>query len=194
MSSTSNTSPVSQNDVEQELATLSVTLDDVKAQEERGWPDIEPVHKAFAHEYVLNGYDHLSAAERVGIARSGGIRVRRKPLVSAYINWLQERKLKSDIITKDFVSARLEDLYDMAIGEIDIPLVTGAGESFYAKKFQGGLALQILQEQSKMNGITKPDENNGGNVTVNIDMGFALGQKTLEGVTIDGSCEVCEND
>ncbi len=184
MSSTGNTQAISENVDSPTFAPVCVTDDDIEIQKGKDWPGVEPSHKAFAYEYVSNGYNHSDAAEKVGLPRSSGLRIRRLPLVTAFIAWIQEAKFQTTIITKEFIECKLDDLYDMAIGEVDVPCVTGSGETFSAPKFQGGLALQILQERSKMNGITKQEEKDNSGVTVVISMENAIGAP----VTIEGKC------
>ena len=186
MSSTSNPQGTSQNDLIPAIATQLVTKDDVDNQITAGWPVLSDQDKAFAYEYIENGYDHRSAASEVGYSADTGIKLKRKPYIAAFIQHLQERMYKSNTVVKEFIDAKLDDLYDMAIGDVEVPLVLGDGTEKTAKKFHGGLALQILQERSKTHGIVKEEIGNKGQVIINIDLGMALGQKDSNGITIEG--------
>jgi hypothetical protein len=186
MSSTSDSQRISETVNNTALASNIVTPDEVNHQKSSGFPSVTDQEKGFANEYLLNGYNHRAAALAVGIAESSAIRVKRKPLVAAYIEFLQERMYASNFVSKGFIDAKLDDLYEMAIGDVNVPMVLGDGSTIEAKKFQGGLALQILQERSKMHGIVVEEKSNSNMVTVNIDLGMALGQKDMNGVTIEG--------
>ena len=154
---------------------------------EQGFSEIDPQLRAFCHEYITNGYNHRAAAEKTGSSPNAGIRIRRDPLVAAYIHYLQAEQHQANIITQDFIQAKLEDLYDMAVGDVEVPLVTGSGMEVTAKKFNGPLALSIVTEISKMNGHTKSAEDTGktGNgVTINIDMSKMLGSPQPEAIEV----------
>ena len=187
MSSTSNTQGVSQNDLIPAIAHELVTKTDIDNQKAGNWPALSDQDRAFGYEYIQNGYDHRLAASEVGYSPDSGIKLKRRPYVAAFIQHLQEQMHESNFVVKGFIDARLDDLYDMAIGEVEVPLVLGDGTEKTAKKFHGGLALQILQERSKTHGIVKEEKTNHAQVIVNIDMGMALGQKDVNGVTIEGN-------
>ncbi len=151
---------------------------------EQGFSEIDPQIRAFCHEYVTNGYNHREAAEKTGSSPNAGIRLRRTPLVAAYIHYLQQEQHQANIITQDFIQAKLEDLYDMAVGDVEVPLVTGSGMQLTAKKFNGTLALAIVTEISKMHGHIKAPEHTGdGNLIINIDLGKMLGAQPMEVVS-----------
>lgn len=156
-----NTNRATQKDYSPSFADLVVTHDYVSNQRENGWPDLHPQFKAFAETYLINGYDHRKAAEEVGFPPARGIALLRNTLIRVFISDIQSSILETGIVTKDLIDARLDVLYEMAIGEIEIPIVTGMGDEFYAKKFHGQLALSIIQERSKMHGITKPEIDGG---------------------------------
>jgi hypothetical protein len=185
MSGTGNSQAISKNELDEQVASVIATKSLVDQQAERNWIILEPEEKAFAQEYVINGYDHRNAADKVGYSPNTGLSIKRRPYVAAYIEYLLDRMHASNLVVKGFIDAKLDDLYDMAIGDEEVPLVLGDGSCIDAKKFHGGLALQILQERSKVAGIVKDEKVNQGQVTINIDLGRALGQKDSEGVTID---------
>lgn len=187
MSGTGNTSAISENDVNSASANELITQADVNSQKEKGFPILTEQERAFGYEYITNGYNHRSAAEKCGRPADAGVGLKRKPYIAAFIAHLQEVTFQSEIIVKDFIDAKLDDLYDMAVGEVEVPLVTGDGSTFTAKKFQGGLALNIIQERAKLHGITKPAEEGGGGVKVYIDMRAALGEKSVDNEPIEGN-------
>lgn len=185
MSGTGNTQTTGQDVLDPAIASVIATKLDIDNQAGRNWPILSHEEKAFCHEYVINGFDHRTAADKIGHSKGTGISIKRRPYVAAYIEFLLERMHHSNLVIKGFLDARLDDLYEMAIGEVEVPLVTGDGSSFTAKKFQGGLALSILQERGKINGVVKEGPK-GGQVIVNIDLGRALGEKDAEGIVIEG--------
>ena len=191
MSSTSNTPTVGKDVVQPESSSELATEIAISDQKERGFTILEPEERAFAHEFIANGYDHCKAAETIGRSRDYGKVLKRRPFVAAYIQHLQNTHFNSVIVTKDFIDAKLDDLYDMAVGEVKVPLVTGDGAGFEEKKFHGGLALQILQERSKTHKIVEPAGSGpAGGVTINIDLGMALGEKDKDGIPIESVIKV----
>ena len=140
------------------LAGILLSDEFVEQQKANNWPSLEAKHRAFAEVYVTNGYKHRPAAEEAGFTADRGIGLLRLPLIRAYISHIQDGMYEANVVTRDFVDAKLDELYDMAIGDVAVPMVDPKTcFEFDARKFQGGLALDILREKSKMNGIIKPD-------------------------------------
>jgi hypothetical protein len=139
-------------------AFIDVTAEYLEQQKEKDWPDLQPQHRAFAEVYVFNAYDHRAAAKEAGLNPDLGVKLKRVPLIRAYIAHIQKQLFESNIVTKDFVDAKLDDLLDMAMGEIEVACVDAkTSQEFNAKKFHGQLALQVLQEKSRLSGIQTPD-------------------------------------
>lgn len=193
MSGTGNTPTVSQDVLDPNVAAVIATKSLVDQQAERNWLILSTEEKAFSQEYVINGYDHRSAATKVGFAAATGISIKRRPYVAAYIEHLLERMHSANLVVKGFIDAKLDDLYDMAIGDEPVPIILGDGSAIDAKKFHGGLALQILQERGKLHGLIKEEKRNQGQVTINIDLGKVLGEKDAEGVVIEAKFEEVAN-
>lgn len=162
-------------------------------QQEEDWPDLSFQLRAFANEYVTNGYDHRKAAVTVGRAANSAKNMLRNPLVKHYINYLQNNRLDSPLVTRDFLDAKLEELHDIAMGNVEIPIVLADGTRVDECKFMGDLAFKTLQERAKLYGHAKPEPEGGGNggVVVNIDVGALLGKSNgnnaveIEGEIID---------
>lgn len=161
----------------------------IQRNKEIGWPDIPHQKKAFAHEYILNGYNHREAAKEVGIAASSGIRVLREPLVSAYVAHLQETNFTSQIITKQFVEHQYLELIPFLKGEREIPIVTGSGAEIDACKFHGSELVAVLRDLSKITGYQKEEENNKNLVNIEINFGAVLDnrEKVINGKVQDDS-------
>ncbi len=154
-----NTKKNDKNGSSNQPSDILITSEFIAQQTEKDWPNLEPADRAFAEIYCINGYDHRAAAAEIKLNPDRGIHLKRKPLIRAYIAYIQSRVARANIVTKDFIDSKLEELYLMAIGEIDTAHVdTKLAEGFMASKFHGPLALDILRERSKINGIINFDE------------------------------------
>ena len=148
----------------------------VESQERNGWLDISVDEIAFCDEYLQNGYKHREAALVCEWNPAKGIRLVNKPLLRAYIAHQEDKKRLRSIVTERFLDAQLMELYDQAIGEVPVAIVTANGGEMTACKFNGALALSIIQERSKTAGVTEEDKGkNGPLVHVSINMADLLG-------------------
>ena len=120
MSGAENTSPASEDELSPEASALITADYDLEVAKQSNFENVDPQHKAFALEYLVNGYKHRDAAEKVGLSPNSGLRIRRLPIVAAYINYLQEKQIQDTIVSQAFIDAKLDDLYDMAIGDVDL--------------------------------------------------------------------------
>lgn len=162
----------------------------IERQRESNWPDLPTKERAFAHEYIIE-YRHRDAAKQSGFSPDNGARLLRKPLVAAYIAYLQEMQLTSNIITKDFINAQYLRLYDMATGLEEQQLVTADGDEYKAKKTELGTAVNIVKEMSKSTEYEKDTGNKTAAVQVNIDFGGLRGSDSrgTPNVTIEGELD-----
>lgn len=151
----------------------------VDRNRELDYPDLEERRRAFAIEYVTNGYNHRSAAISVGFSAGFGIRLKREPLVAAYIVDLQAKYLAESLVTKQSLDVYLDQLEDIAMGRVDIPIITGAGDEMIAKKFHSDLAMKVYSERAKLHGIVKDDAKNAP-VSVTINMAGMTGGTIIE--------------
>ncbi len=139
------------------------------------WPDLSFQKRHFGNEYLKNGYNHREAALSCGRIANAGIRLISEPLIREYILYLEAQRTSRSIISERFLEAQYMELLSQANGEVEVPLVTGAGEKITAQKFNGSLKLAVLQELGKVSGVTKPDAQETGKVTVVIDIGKLTG-------------------
>lgn len=146
----------------------------VERNQENNWIDLSDQDKAFAYVYILNGYNHLEAAEEVGIARSGALRTLRKPLVSAFISHLQTENFTASRITKDFVESQYLEILPKLKGEEDIAYVTGMGLEVEVKKFHGSELISVLRDLSKSSGYQKEEEINKSQVNIQMNFGAVM--------------------
>ena len=163
---------------------IAFDADSVERNRELGYPDLDDRRKAFCIEYVSNGYKHVDAAARVGFTKVMGLRLKREPLIAAYINDLMNKYLAESIVTKTTLNSYLDELEEIAMGRTDIPMVTGSGRSFDASKFHPELAMKVYAERSRLHGIVD-DDSKIATVNVTINMEGMTGPKVIDGVTID---------
>lgn len=122
---------------------------------------MEPEHRAFAIEYVTNGYRHREAAEKAGMEPNRGVRLKRIPIVVEYIIQLQNRNLTESIVTKQSLDCLLDRIGEAAMGDVEIPIVLASGQIVSRKKFQGSLAMDVYREKAKLHDVVKPEEESG---------------------------------
>lgn len=180
MSSTGNTSSASKIELSSEAALVNTADEDVEIAKRENFENLDPQYRAFALEFLANGFKHREAAETVGFAASSGLKLRRLPVVAAYINYLQDRQVEEFSVSQAFIDAKLDDLYDMAIGDVEVPFIDSDGQEQKGKKFHGDLALNIIKTKSAMHGHIKQEGSKGGNVYVNVDLGAALGEQPVD--------------
>ncbi len=160
----------------------------VERNRESGYPDLDDQRKAFCITYVTNGYRHMDAAVHVGFSKVMGTRLKREPLIAAYINDLMNKYLAESIVTKTTLDSYLDELEEIAFGREEVPMVTGAGESFEAAKFHPELAMKVYAERAKLHGIVE-DDSKIAPVKVIINMADMTGPAEVKGITIDHGTE-----
>jgi len=159
----------------------------VERNRENGFQDLGDQRRAFCIEYVSNGYKERKAAVKVGFAESTGAKLKREPLVAAYIVDLQKKYLAESIVTKQTLDVYLDELEDIAMGRVSIPIVTGSGEKINAKKFHADMAMKVYNERSKLHGIVEEEDKANAAVNVTINMAGMTGE--VQGITIEGETE-----
>lgn len=142
-----------------------------------GWTDLPEIDRAFAVEYMCNGFKHCEAAEAVGLKRSSGLRKLRAPLVQGFITYLNDQRIKARLITQEFVEAKYIELLPKLLGEEEVPLVSPQGESYTAKKFHSGEAVSVLRDLGKAAGYVPEETGNKASVNVTINMGSLYGEE-----------------
>lgn len=189
MQSTKNSTGISEDVPARELTDMGITSSLIEREKELGFPKLDPQERAFAIEYINNGYDHCSAADKVGRSRNAGRKLLANPLVAAFIKNLQDSIWQESIITHHFIEMKYMELLDMAMGETEIRVITKDGV-FEERITDISNAVKIVDKMSVMNGHSEiPDKKGSGGVTVRIDMNAWLGSQPPEeervGITID---------
>lgn len=145
------------SDLLNELPTSSEEFE-AKLQEFRdgNWAALSPEKKAFAYAYIEN-YDHRDAASQIGLSPDMGIRLRRDPFVTAFINDLQSILGERSLITRDFVNMQWLKLLPKVTGEEAVMLgVSKEGLQLEGYEFNAAAAVKILTELSKSVDFYKP--------------------------------------
>lgn len=160
---------------------VKIDTEIVDRNKREGWPDLSEKRRAFVLIYTTNGYDHRRAAVEVGLSADMGTSIKREPLVAAYIEYMQNQTYESSLVTKPFLDAKLDILEDIAMGEMEIPIVTAAGESISAKKFHPDLAMNIIKQRAQLGGHTKDDKSRVGDVNIQINIDAMTGKMIKDG-------------
>lgn len=128
--------------------------------------------KAFAVEYITNGYKHRKAAESLGMDPGAGIRMLRDPGMAEMIAVLAAERSTTAVITKDMVESIYLTLLPKLLGEEEVPLITPGGDQYTAKKFHSGELVSIMRDISKATGFIAPEETAAkGAVNIQINVG-----------------------
>lgn len=128
--------------------------------------------RAFAIEYITNGFNQSKAAKKVGL--NSGRKALSNPSVAKFIANLQNEYLAEAIVTKNTISGMLDRLEDIAMGDEQAYMVDALGEAVLVNKFYPDLAVKILDRKAKLHGIIKDDDNKSP-VNIQINVGDLLG-------------------
>ena len=147
---------------------------------EESFTNLPERDKAFAVEYITNGFNHAEAAVAVGLSKKSGISKLRSPLVAKFIAHLQASTANAKIITQEFVEAKYLEILPKLMGEEDVPLFDHKeGVTVNAKKFHSAETVSVLRDLGKAAGYVAPDGPKGGNVNVIVDLGGFTGQPNI---------------
>jgi hypothetical protein len=163
----------------------------IEEERARGWTGIAEKDKAFAFEYITNGFNHREAAVSIGMAPGSGISKLRHPLVGAFIQYLQEQSNKAKFITQQFVEQQYLEILPKLKGEEEVDIVDiKEGTSFKAKKFHSAELVSTLRDLGKSSGYIAPDTGpKGSMVNVQINMGNFVGDDPVEVIIDDPATE-----
>lgn len=147
-----------------------------------GFIDMEERDKAFAVEYVTNGFKHREAAEAVGLSKSVGLTKLREPLVGVFIGHLQEQNNTAKLITMQFVETQYLEILPKLKGEEEIDMVDAKdGRNYRVKKFHSAELVSVLRDLGKSSGYIAPDVGESrALVNVQINLGDLAGKDPIE--------------
>lgn len=129
---------------------------------------MDPAHRAFAIEYVMNGYNYRKAAKTCRMDPSRGVRLKRIPIVVAFITELQKRDIVESFVGKQSLDCFLDRIEEAAMGDVDIPIVLADGTSIDRPKFQGSLAMDVYRERAKLHGILVQEETPDNTIRIEV--------------------------
>ena len=135
--------------------------------------DLAPEHRLFCLEYVANGYDKKAAAQVADISVAVANRLLRTPLPRGFIARLQDEKVFSSLITRQFVEEMYMSLVPKITGKKEVNLVSASGESFRAKKFHSSESVSLVRDMAKISGLLEEKQSGptgAGQVNVQINI------------------------
>ena len=147
----------------------------VDRNRQTGWKDLPESDRAFAIEYITNGFNYADAAETIGLARTSGIRKLRAPLVQGFIAYIQDQRAKASLITREFVEQQYLEILPKLKGEESVQLITPQGDSYEAKKFHSGEVVSVLRDLGKAAGFTPEEVGHSAPVNIQINIGDLAG-------------------
>jgi phage terminase small subunit len=139
----------------------------IKRNIANGFEDLTLNERAFGLNYLVH-YDERRAASECGYSKQHGARLLRKPLVAAFIKWLQDEQQIANIVTEEMVRTSLLNLIPRLSGEEDIPIVTKDGFTVMARKFHGTELISVLKVLREM-----ADDYKGVKIDLSLDETFA---------------------
>lgn len=125
-------------------------------QRENGFVSLSQKKRLFALEFIQSG-SYLEAATAAEIEAPQAKRWLKDPLVSAFINYLNQQKEHYSLIDASFVEVQYLTLFTKLIGEEEVPLVDKDGIAYSAKKFHSSDAVACLRDLAKVSGHFKED-------------------------------------
>lgn len=147
---------------------------------EESFTDLAEKDRAFAVEYITNGFNHRKAAVAVGLSPNTGISKLRQPLVSKFIAHLQESSQNAAVITKQFVEAKYLEILPKLMGEEEVPIFDHKeGVTIEGRKFHSAEVVSVLRDLGKAAGYVAPEGPKGGSVNVTIDLGGFTGEPQI---------------
>lgn len=121
--------------------------------------NMNPLDKAFAVEYVRNGFHARAAAAAFGMDASKANVKRNDPLISRYIISIVDSYTAEARVTKQQADALLDRMQDIAFGDVQAPFVaTSTGEQFYGCQVFPKLMAEVYKERRRQaNALAQTD-------------------------------------
>ena len=163
------------------------TDDLIKHNRENGWPDLSPVQRVFGFQFLILRSPR-KAAEAAGLSPNRGSVLLRHPLVSSFIDFLQNQQALRFGIDADFAMMEMLEALEKFKGEEEINMVDKDGVAFSKKKFHAEQYMAMIKEFNKVAGLYKDSKANQGSVNINLDFGaLGLTQEQAKGITIEST-------
>lgn len=143
----------------------------VEHNKKNGWPSLSAKERMFAHNFLI--FRQIGkAARETGISNVAGGRALRHPVVSAFVQHLQELQAIRFNIDSDFAVMEMLEAMEKFKGDVAVPMIDADGLQFEGKKFHADQYMAVIKELNKISGLNNQSITGGaGGVTVKIDMG-----------------------
>lgn len=136
-------------------------------QRENGFLALAQDKRLFALTFVETG-SYVQASAAAGIQKETGKRWMTDPLVSCFINYLNQQKEHYSLIDASFVESQYLALFAKLIGEDEVDIVDKDGCAVQRRKFHASEAVAALRDMAKISGHYKED--NSLNIKITSDL------------------------
>lgn len=150
-------------------------------QRQNGYSALSQRDRQFALEFIQTG-SYVAAAKAVGVSSQTGARLLKDPLVSSFVNHLNQRKEHYSLIDASFIETQYLVLFAKLSGEEPVDFIDKDGCQQTGRKFDGPAAVSALRDMAKISGNYRED----GTLQVSlIAADLTDDQKKLLGAAID---------
>ena len=139
-------------------------------QRENGFTGLSQQKRLFALRFI-EACSYVEAAEAADITPETGRRWLRDPLVSCFINYLNQQKEHYSLIDAGFIETQYLRLFAKLTGEEAVPFVNREGIESQVKRFDGAGAVAALRDMAKISGHYKEDPK------VKVEIGTVLSEE-----------------
>lgn len=146
MASDSNASEMRPNDLRSFLA----------AERENGFQSLTQAQRNFAIEFTKCA-SHIEAAKNSDIPVSQALRTLRDPVVSCFINYLNQQKEHYSLIDASFIEVQYLGLLSKLLGEEDVRVMDREGDVREVRVFHSSESVALLRDLAKISGHYKDD-------------------------------------
>lgn len=122
----------------------------------------------FAH-YYMESYKPSAAAKQAGFPKSRGMQLYRQENIRVLIGSLIDKKQSRSIIDADWIEIELMEQLEVAKGNVKVNQLTSQGISHKAKKYDGPVALRIVETLAKRTDFNVEEDKSNVPVSINID-------------------------
>lgn len=139
-------------------------------QRENGFQGLPQKHRLFALEFSQSG-SYIDASKKAEIGKETGRNLLRDPLVTCFINYLNQQKEHYTLIDAGFIESQYLQLFAKLTGEEEVPVVDkNTGAQLYRHEFNGPAAVSALRDMAKISGHYKEDG------TLRVELGVSLNE------------------
>src|SRR5690554_4796786 len=149
-------------------------------QRENGFQALPQDKRLFGLTFVETG-SYVQASEAAGVQRETGKRWLRDPLVSCFINYLNQRKEHYSLIDASFVESQYLALFAKLVGEDEVEIIDKDGNQLSRRKFHASEAVAALRDMAKISGHYKEDNS----ISIKIEAALSEEQKKLLDKALD---------